>query len=113
MTERVIEFDLSQLLSTTIDADFLKGLARVLRFESVLSYVALPRLSIPDEKELQEYLDDMEICCTKNEETKLAKASSPGMEKSENVAEEQENQGFKEKAKSNIEYMQYPTNGKV
>lgn len=113
MTERVIEFDLSQLLSSTIDADFLKGLAKVLRFESVLSYVALPRLSIQDDKDLQKYLDDMEIDDTKNEEAEPAKTSSPDKEKAKNGAEEPANQGSKEKAKSDMEYVQSPTNGKV
>ncbi|RWA08804.1 hypothetical protein EKO27_g6306 [Xylaria grammica] len=64
--ERVIEFDLSHLLSSTINTDFLRGLAKVLRFESVLSYVALPRLSIQDDKDLQQYLD-MEIDNENNE----------------------------------------------
>jgi hypothetical protein len=113
LTERVIELDLSQLLSSTIDADFLKGLAKFLRFESVLSYVALPRLSIQDDKDLQKYLDDMEIDDTKNEEAEPAKTSSPDKEKAKNGAEEPANQGSKEKAKSDIEYVQSPTNGKV
>ncbi|KAK3399636.1 peptidase S8/S53 domain-containing protein [Sordaria brevicollis] len=44
--ERVIEFDLSGLPYTSIDADFLHGLGKVLRFEGLLKYVALPRLTV-------------------------------------------------------------------
>jgi hypothetical protein len=96
-----------------MDADFLRGLAKVLRFESVLSYVALPRLSIEDDKDLQRYLDDMEIDDTENGDAEPGKTSSPDRGKAKNEAEEPENQGSKEKAKSDIEYVQSPTNGKV
>ncbi|KAK4225133.1 hypothetical protein QBC38DRAFT_457589 [Podospora fimiseda] len=40
------EFDLSGLPYSTIGYDFLNGLGNVLRFEGLLKYVALPRLSI-------------------------------------------------------------------
>lgn len=44
--ERVLEFDLSGLPYSTIDSEFLKGLQKVLRFEGMLKYVALPRLTV-------------------------------------------------------------------
>ncbi|KLU81870.1 hypothetical protein MAPG_00951 [Magnaporthiopsis poae ATCC 64411] len=42
--ERVHEFDLSGLPRPIIDPDYLKGLQKVLWFEGLLKYVALPRL---------------------------------------------------------------------
>ncbi|CAK7209195.1 hypothetical protein SEUCBS140593_000413 [Sporothrix eucalyptigena] len=47
--ERVLEFDLSGLPYSTINAEFLQGLGKVLRFEGQLKYVALPQLTIQDD----------------------------------------------------------------
>ncbi|KAI0440547.1 peptidase S8/S53 domain-containing protein [Xylaria telfairii] len=91
--ERVIEFDLSHLSSPTIDADFLRGLAKVLRFETVLGYVALPRLSIQDDKDLQNYLDDMKP--SKNEDFE---PSSSGDGKNTNDGEDHARLGVLESA---------------
>ncbi|RYP40703.1 hypothetical protein DL768_010602 [Monosporascus sp. mg162] len=44
--KRVLEFDLSGLPHSTIDSEFLNGLGKVLRFEGLLKYVALPRLTV-------------------------------------------------------------------
>ena len=45
----MLEFDLSGLPYSTINAEFLQGLGKVLRFEGLLKYVALPRLTVQDE----------------------------------------------------------------
>lgn len=42
--ERHIEFDLGGLPHATISEDYLDRLSKHLRFESILKYVALPRL---------------------------------------------------------------------
>ncbi|PYI24831.1 hypothetical protein BO99DRAFT_427857 [Aspergillus violaceofuscus CBS 115571] len=43
-----IDFDLSGLPLVTIDTNYLDRLSQVLKFESILSYVALPRLSVEE-----------------------------------------------------------------
>jgi hypothetical protein len=45
-----LEFDLSGLPYSTINADFLTALGKVLRFEGLLKYVALPRLTVEDDE---------------------------------------------------------------
>ncbi|KAI1824956.1 hypothetical protein F4861DRAFT_538412 [Xylaria intraflava] len=52
--ERHIDFDLAGLRSPSVSNAFLKRLARHLRFESILKYVALPKL------ELEDYIADAE-----------------------------------------------------
>jgi hypothetical protein len=51
--ERVLEFDLSGLPRREIDMEYLDGLAKVLRFEGILKYVALPQLVYNEDKELR------------------------------------------------------------
>ncbi|KAK1252160.1 hypothetical protein MKX08_003347 [Trichoderma sp. CBMAI-0020] len=49
--ERLIEFDLSGLPYPKIDTDFLNGLGKVLRFEGLLKYIALPRLVVDNDED--------------------------------------------------------------
>jgi hypothetical protein len=44
--ERQIDFDLAGLPNPSISASFLDGLKLQLRFESILKYVALPKLMV-------------------------------------------------------------------
>jgi hypothetical protein len=46
VVERNIDFDLSGLKDQSIPNSYLTGLARHLKFESMLKYVALPRLTL-------------------------------------------------------------------
>lgn len=46
--ERALEFDLTGLPHSTISGDFLNSLGKVLRFEGLLKYVALPSLIVED-----------------------------------------------------------------
>jgi hypothetical protein len=48
----VLEFDLTGLPHSTINTDFLQGLKKVLRFEGLLKYVALPPLTVEDDDSL-------------------------------------------------------------
>ncbi|KAJ8130648.1 hypothetical protein O1611_g2982 [Lasiodiplodia mahajangana] len=48
LTERHIDFDLAGLRNPAISNAFLKRLAKHLRFESILKYVALPKLELED-----------------------------------------------------------------
>ncbi|PNP51064.1 hypothetical protein THARTR1_08292 [Trichoderma harzianum] len=50
--ERDIDFDLSGLPSPTISNAFLKSLSNHLKFESILKYVALPKLALDDPEEI-------------------------------------------------------------
>lgn len=50
--KRFLEFDLSGLPYAKINADFLDSLGKVLRFEGLLSYIALPRLIVEEEEGL-------------------------------------------------------------
>ncbi|CAK7226324.1 hypothetical protein SCUCBS95973_006163 [Sporothrix curviconia] len=70
--ERVLEFDLSGLPYSTINADFLQGLGKVLKFEGLLKYVALPRLTIQDE---DGELSNMSNGIVKGEDGQAAKSS--------------------------------------
>ncbi|KAI0595325.1 hypothetical protein F4775DRAFT_569866 [Biscogniauxia sp. FL1348] len=49
--ERLIEFDLSGLSRSTIDSNYLTSLRKVLKFEGLLKYVALPRLTFGEDEE--------------------------------------------------------------
>jgi hypothetical protein len=48
----VLEFDLTGLPHSVISTDFLYGLGKVLRFEGLLRYVALPPLTVEDDDSL-------------------------------------------------------------
>ncbi|KAI1110437.1 hypothetical protein F5Y14DRAFT_363061 [Nemania sp. NC0429] len=49
--ERILEFDLSGLPRQQINTGYLEGLAKVLRFEGILKYVALPQLAFEADEE--------------------------------------------------------------
>ena len=49
MAERHIDFDLAGLRSPSISNAFLKRLAKHPQFESILKYVALPKLALEDQ----------------------------------------------------------------
>ncbi len=53
LTERVLEFDLSGLQYSELSTEFLDSLGKVLRFEGLLKYVALPRLTVKDDEGLE------------------------------------------------------------
>jgi hypothetical protein len=53
--ERHIDFDLAGLRTPKISNAFLKRLAKHLRFESILKYVALPKLALEDLEDVEEH----------------------------------------------------------
>lgn len=87
------------MLYSPIDADFLKGLEKVLHFENILSYVALPRLSVQDDKEMQSYLELLEIENTKYDAAQDPEPSLSSRE-AKDVAQENKDENSKANEKS-------------
>lgn len=86
------------MLYSPIDADFLNGLEKVLHFENILSYIALPRLSVQEDKEMQSYLEAMVEVNARYESILNAEPCLPG-EEAKDVAQENTDQNSKAKGK--------------